>query len=109
MTDIPKLAANFKATGDWSERKLTARLRRHAYESGWPVELGHALEVKHNDSGDFNIQYPEHLEGQILGIEYGNQEVVQNPAMLRVSNRSDDIFDEHLSRISTALSEVKYI
>lgn len=109
MTDIQKLAGSFKATGKKSEKLLTAKLRRHAYDSGWPVQLGRVLEVKHHDSGDFSIQYPAHLEDQILGLEYGNQETPANPVMLRVANRADGVFDDHLSRISTALNEVKYI
>jgi len=109
VTDIQKLAAGFTATGIFSEKRLTSKLRRHAYESGWPAKLSRVLEVKHLDNGDFIIQYPNNLEEQILGIEYGTQDTPPNPAMLRVSNRADDIFDDHLARISTALSEVKYI
>ena len=109
MTDIQKLAGSFKATGKKSEKLLTAKLRRHAYDSGWPVQLGRVLEVKHDDNGDFSIQYPAHLESQILGVEFGDQDTPPNPAMLRVANRADGVFDEHLSRISNALNEVKYI
>jgi len=109
VTDIQKLAGSFKATGKWSERLLTAKLRRHAYDSGWPAALGRVLEVKHDDNGDFSIQYPAHLESQILGVEFGDQDTPPNPVMLRVANRADGVFDDHLSRISTALNEVKYI
>lgn len=109
MTDIQKLKSSFNSTGKWSERLLTAKLRRHAYDSGWPAALGRTLEVKHLDNGDFSIQYPAHLEDQILGIEYGGQDNPPNPVMLRVANRAEGVFDDHLSSISTALNEVKYI
>lgn len=107
MTDIQKLANNLEQAGSRSEKEMTAKLRRHAYESGWPVELGRVLEVKHHENGDFSIQYPAHLEDQILGLEYGTQDIPQNPVMLRTSNRFE--FNRHLARISTVLNEVKYI
>jgi hypothetical protein len=109
VTDINKLAVSFKSIGKSSERKMTARLRRHAYESGWPVQLGRVLEVKHHDDGDFSIQYPAHLESEVLGIEWGSLDIPENPVMLRTSNRMDDLYDSHLSKINVALSEVKYI
>lgn len=109
MTNINKLAAGFKATKDWSAKRLTAKLRRHAYESGWPVELSRTLKITPLDNGNFSVNYPARLESQILGLEFGDQNTPPNPAILRTSNRVDDIYDDHLARISTALGEVKYI
>lgn len=82
--------------------KATAKLRRNAYESGWPTNLSRTLSVVHVGSGKYSINYPEDLENDILDQEAGTQDVPPNPVMRLFMNR----FEQHSQDYDTALAKM---
>lgn len=56
------------------------RLKDHALDYNWPVELASNLNVSYNN-GSHQISYPKHLEDKILTLEYGTQHVPPSPAL----------------------------
>lgn len=86
---------------DFSSKKATARLRKHAYESGWPTELSRVLSVTHSD-GEFNVSYPEDLSEKVLDTEFGTVNSQPNPAIRNFMGQIDD----HLYDYDNALVNV---
>jgi len=58
----------------------TAKLREHAATYGWPEHIVSKLSMGH-DGENHHITYPEHLEDQIMTLEYGTQETPASPAL----------------------------
>lgn len=69
-------------------RRLTAALRREAWESGWPASAARNLWVKHED-GEYQVFYPGHAKDHIESFEYGGHDSVPNPAIRSFMNRLD--------------------
>lgn len=61
-------------------KKLTAQLRRTAYEYGWPTHAARSLTVvprgKH-----FGVEYPDHHATTIENLEYGTQDTPPSPVL----------------------------
>lgn len=66
-----------------AERAATAgyteKLRNHVRSYGWPDHIVSSISMDHDGSGH-KITYPEHLEEQILTLEYGTQDTPASPA-----------------------------
>jgi len=58
----------------------TDKLRAHAANYGWPDHIVSKLSMGHNGS-THHIVYPEHLENEIMTLEYGTQEMAASPAL----------------------------
>jgi len=56
------------------------RLKDHALDYDWPVDLVKNLKIVHNN-GEHQISYPQDLEDEILTLEYGTQSVPPSPAL----------------------------
>jgi hypothetical protein len=59
----------------------TATIRRHALEAGWPKHLANSISVAVTHKGTYRMDYPPHLEDDILRLEYGTQDVPPSPIM----------------------------
>ena len=59
----------------------TATIRRHAIEAGWPEHLANSITVGVTHDGAYRMRYPDHLEDDILRLEYGTQDVPPSPIM----------------------------
>lgn len=75
-------------------KRLTAQLRRKAYEYGWPSHASRHLNVvprgKH-----FGVEYPDHHAKDIETLEYGTQDTPPSPL---VRNFLSSIKDSGLSQ-----------
>lgn len=71
--NLDQLDAALSRAGTATARKMTADLRRRAYEAGWPSEAGRSLEVRH-DQGHFEVAFPEQARELVETLEYGTQE-----------------------------------
>ena len=58
----------------------TDKLRAHASSYGWPEHIVSKLSMGH-DGENHQITYPEHLEDQVMTLEYGTQETPASPAL----------------------------
>jgi hypothetical protein len=56
------------------------RLKDHALDYNWPVDLVKGLKVVYNN-GDHKIAYPQDLEEEILTLEYGTPSIPPSPAL----------------------------
>jgi hypothetical protein len=63
-----------------SSKKLTAQLRRKAYESGWPTDASRHLKVVSMDS-KYSVSYPKKHAASIEDAEYGTQSTPPNPVV----------------------------
>lgn len=60
--------------------KLTSKVRRQAYQMGWPTSVSRRLVVDFKD-GKYTVSYPSDLKESVLDLEYGNQSTPPLPAM----------------------------
>ena len=58
----------------------TDKLRAHAASYGWPNHIVSNLSMGH-DGENHQITYPEHLENDVLTLEYGTQSTPPSPAL----------------------------
>jgi len=58
----------------------TQRLKDHAIDYGWPLDVVGNLKMVHNEGGH-QIAYPKHLEDQILTLEYGTPSIPPSPVL----------------------------
>jgi len=81
---VAKLSSVFNYAIRRSEKAATpaytAKLRKHVADYGWPSDIVSSLSMIHDGKGH-KISYPEHLENQILTLEYGTQDTQPNPAL----------------------------
>lgn len=61
-------------------KKLTAQLRRNAYESGWPTSASRHLTVFPKDTG-YAVKYPNSHANAIEDAEYGTESTPPNPVV----------------------------
>ncbi len=74
-------------------KKLTAKLRRSAYDSGWPTHAGRHLKVL-PEIGGYSVTYPKKHADRIERLEYGTQDTPPSPV---VRNFLSGIDSTHLS------------
>lgn len=60
--------------------KLTAQLRRKAYESGWPSSASRHLTVIPSDTS-YQVKYPAKHSKSIEDAEYGTPDTPPNPVV----------------------------
>lgn len=60
--------------------KLTSKVRRQAYQMGWPTAVSRRLIVDFKN-GQYVVQYPSDLKESVLDLEYGNQTTPPLPAL----------------------------
>jgi hypothetical protein len=81
---VAKFSSIFKDSIRRVEKSVTPaytnKLRNHLSDYGWPSHIVSQISLKH-DGKQHKITYPEHLEDQILTLEYGTQDTPPNPAM----------------------------
>lgn len=65
-----------------SAKKLTSKLRRTAYDSGWPTSASRHLKVV-ADNGSYNAVYPAQYAKEIEDVEYGTPDAPPNPTVRR--------------------------
>lgn len=63
-----------------SAKKLTAQLRRKAYESGWPTHASRHLKVVPTVDS-YTVSYPTKHGSNIEDAEYGTQSTPPNPVV----------------------------
>jgi hypothetical protein len=63
-----------------SAKKLTAQLRRKAYESGWPTHASRHLKVVPTVDS-YRVSYPTKHGEHIENAEYGTQDTPPNPVV----------------------------
>ncbi len=63
-----------------SSKKLTAQLRRKAYESGWPTDASRHLRVVSTDN-KYRVAYPKKHATSIEDMEYGTESTPPNPVV----------------------------
>lgn len=61
-------------------RKLTAQLRRKAYESGWPTSASRHLTVFPQDTS-YAVKYPSNHARAVEDAEYGTESTPPNPVV----------------------------
>lgn len=61
-------------------KQLTAKLRRRAYDAGWPSHAGRHLTVVPENKG-FAVTYPKQHASHIEAMEYGTQETQPSPVV----------------------------
>jgi hypothetical protein len=86
VIDTTKYEQALVQASEQTARRLTSRLRRSAYRSGWPTSIARHLTVRHND-GDFDIHYPESVARKVEDLEYGTQSAPPNAVMQQFRNR----------------------
>lgn len=74
-------------------KKLTAKLRRAAYDSGWPSHAGRHLKVL-PEVGGYSVTYPKQHADHIEALEYGTQDTPPSPL---VRNFLSSIDSTHLN------------
>jgi hypothetical protein len=107
MTSTKDLSKYIHEVGEKTSKIATARLRVHAYDSGWPSELTRNLTVQHFGNGQFGITYPEDLESAILDQELGTQDSSPNPVMRTFMNRFESKSVEHDSLLASLINDWK--
>jgi hypothetical protein len=60
--------------------KLTSKVRRQAYDMGWPPSVSRHLVIAHKD-GEYVVEYPQQIKESVLNLEYGNQKTPPLPLM----------------------------
>lgn len=77
-------ASKFAAAADFASnshsRRLSATLRRTAWEAGWPASAARHLWVRHQD-GEYQVHYPSHAADHIENHEYGSEGKPPLPAI----------------------------
>lgn len=87
MIDTTSIEQGLVQMADRASRQMTSRLRRSAYESGWPVSVARHLRVDNDASHDFSVSYPEHVSAAVEDLEYGTQSAPPNPVIRQFRNR----------------------
>lgn len=105
MNQSATFANHADIAAELGAKKATARLRRHAYRSGWPINLSRKLEIKH-ENGEFFVNFPEELMDEYLDTEYGTQDNPPNPVMHRFINRIDEQMDEYDAQLSQIIDRL---
>ena len=82
-------------------RKLSAALRRSAYEAGWPVSAARHLWVTHEEDGEYGVRYPGHVADHVEAHEYGEGDRPGLPVIRQFMNR----LDHHDHHLDSALHE----
>jgi hypothetical protein len=77
---------------DHAAHDATLRLQEHARGHGWPSHLVSALRVEH-DNGSLQINYPDHLAGEIEDLEYGTPSTGPHAVLRTFNNRMDQHAD----------------
>lgn len=70
-------------------KRLSATLRRQAYQAGWPSSVARFLQVSYVN-GIFAVGYPKQAAKEIEDLEYGTQDNPPSPVILRFMNRIDE-------------------
>lgn len=100
MIDSSNFSNITSAAGKLHARRLTAKMRRDAYENGWPTNLSRQLKVKY-DGGRLHVDFPTDIIEDILDLEYGTQNTAPNPVIHRTLNRNND----HTAELDKALGK----
>lgn len=85
MIDTASMTQGLVQMGEKTARHMTSRLRRSAYERGWPVSVARQLHVRHNDEG-FDVEYPNGIKNMVESLEYGTQSVPPNAVIRQFRN-----------------------
>ena len=74
------LVKTYSAATVEAAKKLTAKLRRDAYTSGWPTPASRFLVVEYGN-GQYTVKYPKAMSSRILDLEYGTQSNPPTPVI----------------------------
>lgn len=81
MAHLSKFISKNLAQGQQkAANKLTAQLRRKAYESGWPTSASRHLTVFPHDTS-YAVKYPASHADHIENAEYGTESTPPNPVV----------------------------
>ena len=106
MTSAQNLPGKFLKSAGYTAKRMTSKLRRDAYHSGWPTEVSRLLTVRHDGGDNFYVDYPKQLENNVLNLEYGTQDNPPNAAMLRFMNRSEPFMDDYANKVFDSFAEM---
>lgn len=70
-------------------KRLTAGLRRSAYQSGWTPEVTRNLSVKHDGKG-FDVSIPDEYKEKAMDHEYGNESSRPTAVIRKFKNHNMD-------------------
>jgi hypothetical protein len=100
MTDNSNFIAVSSVAGKISARKLTSKMRRKAYDTGWPTSISRKLTVKYT-GGSFYVDFPEEILEDILDQEYGKGDSSPKPAIRTTMNNLND--HDHINELDIVL------
>jgi hypothetical protein len=93
-----ELLAGAHAAHTSHSRKLTAALRRSAYEAGWPAQVARHLHVTHAND-EIDVRFPHQMADHVHDFEHGTQDRLAIPAIRQFMNRLeqyDHLMDSEL-------------
>jgi hypothetical protein len=99
---------NFNSKLSSSSISLTAELRRHALNRGWPSEIVNSLAVVKN-GGLLDITYPEQFRTQIENLEYGDGPNPPSPVLRSFNYRADQLAEDIYEETHESLIEASRI
>lgn len=70
----------YTAAAATASAKLTSKVRRQAYQMGWPTSVSRKLVVDFKE-GQYTVSYPTEIKESVLDLEYGNQSTPPLPAL----------------------------
>jgi hypothetical protein len=86
VIDTTSIQQGLVQMGEKTARQMSSRLRRSAFERGWPVAVARHLSVRHADA-EFDVVYPSQLKDSVESLEYGTQSVPPNAVIRQFRNR----------------------
>lgn len=102
MNSVTKVLLDTYAKAAAKEAEtLTANLRNYARQAGWPVSVVMQLKVSNDrDDGKWYVKYPRAIDGQVIDLEYGTEQVPPNPVIRDfIRGMQPDLGDEWLSKL----------
>lgn len=84
--NVDHLSHALDQAGSRTAKKMTAALRRQAFEAGWPRAAGRRLRVEHNQ-GEFSIVFPEEAQELVHDYEFGTQDRPPTAVLRKFSSR----------------------
>lgn len=79
-------------------KQLTAKLRRSAYDAGWPSHAGRHLTVVPENKG-FGVTYPKQHAQRIENMEYGTQDTPPSPVVRQfLAGTKDTDLTHHIGK-----------
>ena len=89
-----------------SSKKLTAQLRRKAYESGWSTDASRHLRVVSTDS-KYQVAYPKKHANAVEDAEFGTESTPPNPVVRQFITGINDT--EAVAHFDKVLRKARFI